>query len=134
MQIIHPTWARRERALNEDEYKAIETNGLYNLSDYLPKKPGDVEVEVIKKMFEASVDGEAYDMDAFGQYFRPAGMASRTGDPVKASTPQPAKVEETVVAKTEEETVKVSEPVAESKPADNNKAEDILAMIRSRQQ
>ena len=128
------TWARRERALNEDEYKAIETNGLYNLSDYLPKKPGDVEVEVIKKMFEASVDGEAYDMDAFGQYFRPAGMASRTGDPVKASTPQPAKVEETVVAKTEEETVKVSEPVAESKPADNNKAEDILAMIRSRQQ
>ena len=61
-------------------------------------------------------------------------MASRTGDPVKASTPQPAKVEETVVAKTEEETVKVSEPVAESKPADNNKAEDILAMIRSRQQ
>ena len=128
------TWARRERALNEDEYKAIETNGLYNLSDYLPKKPGDVEVEVIKKMFEASVDGEAYDMDAFGQYFRPAGMSSRTGDPVKASTPQPAKVEETVVAKTEEETVKVSEPVAESKPADNNKAEDILAMIRSRQQ
>ena len=83
---------------------------------------------------QISVDGEAYDMDAFGQYFRPAGMASRTGDPVKASTPQPAKVEETVVAKTEEETVKVSEPVAESKPADNNKAEDILAMIRSRQQ
>ena len=128
------TWARRERALNEDEYKAIETNGLYNLSTTYLKKPGDVEVEVIKKMFEASVDGEAYDMDAFGQYFRPAGMASRTGDPVKASTPQPAKVEETVVAKTEEETVKVSEPVAESKPADNNKAEDILAMIRSRQQ
>ena len=33
------TWSRKDRALNEDEYKAIEDNGLFTLSDYLPKKP-----------------------------------------------------------------------------------------------
>ena len=58
------------------------------LMTFFPKKPTDVEVKVMKEMFEASVDGEAYDMDRFGQYFRPAGMAARTGDPVKANRPK----------------------------------------------
>ena len=85
------TWARKERTLNEDEYKAIENHGLFTLSDYLPKKPSEVEVEAIKEMFEKSVDGEAYDMDKFGSYFRPAGMSARTGDPVKESfKPKPS--------------------------------------------
>jgi len=124
------TWARRERPLDEAEYKAIEDHGLFTLSDYLPKKPGDVEVEAIKEMFEKSVDGEAYDMDKFGSYFRPAGMSARTGDPVKAATPSP-KVTPAPEAKatvTESATEK-----AEAPSTDNNKAEDILAMIRNRQ-
>src|SRR5210317_647779 len=85
-------WARRERPLSDEEMSAINTHGLFNLSDFLPKKPDELAVKVIKEMFEASVDGEAYDMDRFGQYFRPAGMAQRTGDPVAptASTPAPA--------------------------------------------
>ena len=122
------TWARKERALSEDEYKAVENNGLFTLSDYLPKKPGDVEVEAIKEMFEKSVDGEAYDMDKFGSYFRPAGMSARTGDPVKASTPNPTPVTPKVETTTE---AVAEETVAPS--TDNNKAEDILKMIRSRQ-
>jgi hypothetical protein len=56
---------------------------LFNLSDFLPKKPTDVELKVMKEMFEASVDGEAYDMDRWGQYFKPAGMGQVTGDPNK---------------------------------------------------
>ena len=36
----------------------------------------------MKEMFEASVDGEAYDQDKFGQYFRPSRFTPRTGDPV----------------------------------------------------
>jgi hypothetical protein len=130
-------WARRERPLDESEYKAIEDSGLFNLSDYLPKKPSEVEVGVIKKMFEASVDGEAYDMEQFGQYFRPAGVSARTGDPVKASTPTPS----APAAETAPAVEKTAEPVAPAPttesttaPADNNKAEDILAMIRNRQQ
>jgi len=81
------SWSRKERALSDTEKAAIETHGLYNMSDFLPKKPGEVELKVMKEMFEASVDGEAYDMDRWGQYFKPAGMASRTGDPNKAYTP-----------------------------------------------
>ena len=129
------TWARRERPLDETEYKAIETHGLFNLKDYLPKKPSEVEVGVIKKMFESSVDGEAYDMEAFGQYFRPAGVSARTGDPVKASTPAPKaeapKAEEPKVEAVAQTSAPAEAP-AEPK-ADNNKAEDILAMIRNRQ-
>ncbi len=134
-------WARRERPLDESEYKAIEDSGLFNLSDYLPKKPSEVEVGVIKKMFEASVDGEAYDMEQFGQYFRPAGVSARTGDPVKASTPTPAPAAAPVTETAPAEATATAEPVAPATttesttaPADNNKAEDILAMIRNRNQ
>ena len=124
------TWSRKSTPLTEEENKAIETNNLFNLNDFLPKKPSEVEVKVMKEMFEASVDGEAYDQDKFGQYFRPAGLSSRTGDPVtpKAETPAPAaEVKAQPVAETKQEAPK---PTAES----SGKAEDILAMIRARQQ
>ena len=124
------TWARRERPLDEAEYKAIEDHGLFTLSDYLPKKPGDVEVEAIKEMFEKSVDGEAYDMDKFGSYFRPAGMSARTGDPVKASTPNPKATPEPEAKATVTESVATETAEA---PKPGGKAEDILAMIRNRQ-
>tara|TARA_B100001939_G_scaffold318553_1_gene306063 strand:- start:2464 stop:3432 length:969 start_codon:yes stop_codon:yes gene_type:complete len=127
------SWARRERPLGDAEMKAIEAHGLFNLNDFLPKKPSDVEVKVMKEMFEASVDGEAYDMDRFGQYFRPAGMAARTGDPVSQSTSTPkvdtSPKQETPVAQAPVETPKAEEPATTS-----GKAEDILSMIRARQQ
>ena len=132
-------WARRERPLSDVEMKAIETNGLYNLNDFLPKKPGEVEVKVMQEMFEASVDGEAFDADRWGQYFRPAGMAARTGDPVTpaATTPTPAPAPEATpapVAETAPAPEATPAPTAEAAPAsDGNKAEDILSMIRARQ-
>ena len=130
-------WARRERPLNDAEMKAIETHGLFNMSDFLPKQPSEVEVKVMKEMFEASVDGEAYDMDRFGQYFRPSGMAARTGDPqAKAGTPAPAAPPAAPATPTPEP--EVTAPVAEAAPATeapapSGKAEDILSMIRARQ-
>jgi len=138
-------WARRERPLGDSEMQAVNTHGLFNLSDFLPKKPTDVELKVMKEMFEASVDGEAYDADRFGQYFRPAGMAARTGDPNVSSTngtatsrteapaATPAPAVETAPAPQAEAT---PAPAAEAAPADSGdgKAQDILAMIRSRQQ
>ena len=135
-------WARRERPLGDAEMQAVNTHSLFNLSDFLPKKPTDVELKVMKEMFEASVDGEAYDADRFGQYFRPAGMAARTGDPnvsssngtatsrteAPAATPAPAV--ETAPAPQPEAT---PAPAAESASAESGNAQDILAMIRSRQ-
>ena len=42
-----------------------------------------MKLKLCKKCLKHQLDGEAYDMDRFGQYFRPAGMAARTGDPQK---------------------------------------------------
>jgi hypothetical protein len=126
------SWARRERPLSDAEQAAIKEHGLFNLSDFLPKKPGEVELKVMKEMFEASVDGEPYDMERWGQYFKPAGMSQNTGDPKatpKASAPA-AQVHD------EDDT---PAPVAKASPApatdtaDNSRAQDILAMIRNRQ-
>ena len=127
------SWARRERPLGDAEMKAVETHGLFNLNDFLPKKPGEVEVKVMKEMFEASVDGEAYDMDKFGQYFRPAGMAARTGDPVTQSNSSP-KVEAAPEPKVESAPAPEAPKAEEPTPATSGKAEDILSMIRARQQ
>ena len=132
-------WARRERPLTYVEMKAIETNGLFNLSDFLPKKPGDVEVKVMQEMFEASVDGEAYDPDRWSNYFRPSGMAARTGDPTKAASPQATATSQSApeAAPTPEAAPVAPAPVAEATPAaapaNDGKAEDILSMIRARQ-
>lgn len=129
-------WSRRTRPLSDDEQANIEKHGLFNLKDYLPKKPGDVEIKVIKEMFEASVDGEPFDMDRWGQYFKPAGMSSATGDPNTAKTS----------VKSDDEYDDEPAPAAKAAPAPapkqeektestgGSRAEDILAMIRNRKQ
>ena len=123
-------WARRERPLNDKEMHAINTFGLFNLNDFLPKKPTDVEVKIMQQMFEASVDGEAYDSERWSQYFRPAGMSAMTGDPNTTANSTPVT---TTVVETKEETVTVSEPVEAETSAGGDNAKDILAMIRARQ-
>jgi hypothetical protein len=143
-------WARRERPLGDQEMAAVNTHGLFNLNDFLPKKPGEIELKVMQEMFEASVDGEAYDADRWSQYFRPAGMQARTGDPQRAASPQatatsqsaPAPTPAAPVAEATTDTgwqdpapaaapTPAAEPVAET--ANAGGAQDILAMIRSRQ-
>jgi hypothetical protein len=124
------SWARRERPLSDEEQAAIKQYGLFNLNDYLPKKPSEVEVKVMKEMFEASVDGEAFDMDRWGQYFKPAGMSQNTGDPQK-SAPKAASHDED-----DEPAPKAAPapaPAAESTGTGDSRAQDILAMIRNRQ-
>ena len=135
-------WSRRERALTEIEQAAIAQHGLFNLSDFLPKKPTDVELKVMKEMFEASVDGEAYDPERWGQYFKPAGMGQATGDPVGRSAPaasSPARVSAPVE---DDEPPFDTAPQAAPAPApaaapasdaSASRAQDILAMIRNRQ-
>jgi hypothetical protein len=132
-------WARKETALDEAEMAAIESHGLFDLSTFLPKKPTDVELKVIKEMFEASVDGQPYDTERWGQYFRPAGVAAPAGssDSAPAAESAPAPVAKAAPAPVssfddEDEPAVASAPV-EAKPAAASNAQDILAMIRSRQ-
>jgi len=131
------TWSRRERPLSDTEQDAIKQHGLFNLNDFLPKKPTDVELKVMKEMFEASVDGEAYDMDRWGQYFKPAGMSAATGDPqAKASTKAAADDYDDEPAPKATPKAEAPAPKAEA-PAStgggDSRAQDILAMIRNRQ-
>ena len=128
-------WARRERPLDDAEMNAINSNNLFTLSDFLPKKPDEVSIKAMQEMFEASVDGEAYDSDRWSPYYRPAGVSARTGDPNKpASTVRP--VTESVAeskpaeSKPAEET---STPTPAEAPTNGSDAQDILAMIRARQ-
>jgi len=132
------SWARKESALTEVEQAAIEAHGLFNLADFLPKKPSEAELRVIKEMFEASVDGRPYDNDKWGAYYRPYGLEAPAGsnnndDDSESSTPapQPAQAAPQVTAAPQ------PAPVAEEAPASGpstDKAQDILAMIRARQQ
>ena len=41
-------WARKESPLTEAEQAAIDAHGLFNLSDFLPKKPTQAEVAIMK--------------------------------------------------------------------------------------
>lgn len=136
------TWARKETALTSSELEAIEKFGLYNLSDFLPKKPSEVELKVIKEMFEASVNGEPFDMDRWSAYFKPAGMtggnASAKADDESVPTSKPTtqvKINTPVANDPPfdvDEQPEVTAPVQAAKPA-SQRAEDILAMIRNRQ-
>jgi hypothetical protein len=132
-------WSRRERPLDEAERSAIDTHGLHNLGDFRPKEPTEAEVKIIAELFAKSVEGEAYDLEAYGQYFRPAGMAyqgkpqvavptaSAPVTPVAQAAPTAAPVTQSAPAPQPE-----AAPVA---PAGDSakRAEDILKLIRSRQ-
>ena len=133
-------WSRRERALDDKEKAAIDAHGLFNMSDFLPKKPSEVELKVMYEMFQASVDGEAYDTEKFGEYFRPAGMSQRTGDPnMQSSAPAatPTAAPETTVTETPAPAATTETPAPQETASeggdDKSRAHDILAMIRNRQ-
>ena len=137
------TWSRRTRPLNEEERGAIDKFGLPNLSDYLPKKPNDIELKVMMEMFEASVNGEAYDLERWGKYFRPYGLSeSATPTPTPAPTvaapmPELVQVNDDMPWDEPASTVNAYTPpqpavVESATPASDSRAADILAKIRNR--
>lgn len=144
-------WARKESALTEAEQAAIAQYGLFDLKEFLPKKPSESELKIIKEMFEASVDGRPYDAEKWGAYYKPWGLdtgtstrsddesapapAPRQAAPAPAPTPAPAavaKVQEDA-APWEEDARAAADSIKIPAPATSDKANDILAMIRNRQ-
>lgn len=133
-------WARKESALTAEEQAAVDKHGLFDLSTFLPKKPTEAEVRVIKEMFEASVDGQSYDTERWGQYFRPAGVSAPGGSGathVDEDTPAPAAKPAPAVSSSFDDEDDAPAPAVASAPVEakpsTQKAEDILAMIRARQ-
>ena len=133
------TFARKETGLSEAELASIEAYGLYNLKEFLPKKPSESELRIIKEMFEASVDGRPYDADKWSAYYKPWGLEVTT--PANQSTTdesfetKKSDVTTTPTKSTSEIDDESSDMSDEIKVPDTtpNKANDILAMIRSRQ-
>ena len=126
-------WSRKESALTAEEQAAIDEHGLFNLSDFLPKQPTEADLKVIKEMFEASVDGQPYDVERWGAYYKPYGVDAPNAAPKAESTddtPVPASAPVAIVD--EEPDAAPTAPVQAAAPS-SQKAEDILAMIRNRQ-
>lgn len=128
-------WARRERSLNETERAALDSFGLFDLNDFLPKKPGEKELQAIFDMFEASVDGQLYDPERFGEFYKPAGFGNDNSNSTNDAGDAPAP------AKSQPKSAPASKPVvADEQPAASNDAsdepkkdvKDILAAIRNR--
>lgn len=132
-------WSRKESALTEAEQAAIETHGLFDLSTFLPKRPTEVELKIMKEMFEASVDGQPYDLEKWGEYFRPYGVDAPAGSTSKTSTSDSTSAPSTGSRNVSQDDDLPFEPDAPvvvpstSASMSSDKAQDILAKIRARQ-
>ena len=123
---------------------------MYNLNDYLPKKPDAETLNAIFEMFEASVDGALYDPERFGSYYRPYGVDAplTTGAkpiaPEATTAPAPAPAPAPAAPVVEAAPVAPTTPVAETKEpematatataTETPSAQDILSAIRNRKQ
>ena len=151
------SWSRRERSLDSNERAAIDTHGLFNLNDFLPKQPTEAELTMIGQMFEASVDGQMYDPELYGNFYRPAGVQIDTSNsapnnsaakPAAQSVPQPTTAPATTAAPVVEAAptpvtppaqqeavaaaVAATAPEAGGDSGEKPSAQDILAAIRNR--
>jgi len=137
------SWARRERALTEEELAAIQQYGLYDLKNFLPKRPGEVELKVAMEMLEASIAGEPFDMARWGDYYKPKGSfggGSNTQsseydlDEETVVTAPKAAIQAPPFAETEVNN-DVAAAIVATAPANGDaakRAQDILAKIRNR--
>ena len=123
------SYSMKETPLTAAEHEAIQQYGLASLSDFLPKKPTEVELKAIKEMFEASVDGQLYDLDKWGQYYKPFGVEG--GSSEAQPEEKAAKTEKVADQKPATSTAQTAAPATES--TSKARAQDILAKIQNRQ-
>jgi len=134
------SYSRKTSSLSPNEREAIETYGLFNLADYLPKHPGEKEIQAITDMFAASVNGEMYDPAKWAEFYKPAGLdfkgsggnsavTSKLSEIAQTSTPQTDNSGSESVVETpavEESATTAAEPVIKKAP------KDILAEIKAK--
>jgi hypothetical protein len=124
-------WSRKTRSLSEDELTIIEQHGLHDLNKYRGERPDSDALAAIFAMWEDSVKGNPFDMESYGQYYRPYGVnddqsASR-GAPAARPVATPVAVDE------DEPEASVKAPAASPAAAGSNtNAHDILERIKNR--
>lgn len=132
-------WARKATALTQDEAEAVEKFGLYDLKTFLPNMPGDAELKAMVEMFEASVDGQTYDLERWGSFYKPFGIDGAPADenslpaatPVKAAKPAAPVVDEDEI---DADDSPIVTPAAKPATGGASRVNDIMAAIRNRQQ
>jgi hypothetical protein len=122
------SWSRKERPLSQSEQEHIEAFGLFDLASFLPKKPTPEELVVIKEMFEASVDGEAYDPERWGQFYKPNGSSQSTETTTAPTSTKVTETPKVIPAAVEEDLPFEPDPPK----TDNSRAQAILETIRNR--
>ena len=140
-------YVRNETALNQFQLDAIEEYGLNDLKSLLPQEPTEAHLQAQKEMFEASLDGELYDAERWGEFYRPRGVDKpTTPEAENADAPKTETVDEITTSKAVEEAVEaghvtppVEAPVVETKVEEAApvvdqaaKAKDLLSQIRTR--
>lgn len=116
-------FSRKDSPLTKAEREAIDKYGLFNLMDFLPKKPDAEAVRVIQEMFEASLDGDPYDPSRFANFYRPYGL-ELDADGDNTVTKQ----------KTEAPKAQVNDAVDDDAPvAKKPTPQELLAKLKSKQ-
>lgn len=133
-------WMRKNRALSEMELASIEKFNLFKLDEFLPKEPDAEHLAIIMQMFEASIDGQLYDEEKFGNFYKPQGGrdSDDTVTTTKTSTVAAvAESEDEVEVETVTPVVANVAPIASvtnAEPAVKKAtAQDLLADLKRRQ-
>lgn len=66
-----PKWTS---GLTLNEKKFLKDLELPNLVDSLPERPTELDLKAVKEMFEASIDGESYDLKRWGKFYKPINL------------------------------------------------------------
>ncbi len=112
------------RSLSEFERNAIEKFGLFDLKQSLGAKPDADGIEAIKAMFKDSFDGNPFDMESYGKYYRPY---TNKSDSSNSNVSSPIK-------ELKEEAAPETPKVVQENTADTSKqrADDIIARLRAK--
>ena len=124
-------WSRKTRSLSEAELIAIEQYKLFNLKEYLGRRPDADEILAIKAMFDDSLAGRPFDMASFGKYYRPYGDNEEGSTPIRQAQSRIETVAKAVVQEAAAPVAEASE-TAPAASASTANAHEILERIKNR--
>lgn len=78
------SFARRNRALSTEERQALETHGLFNLAEFLPREPDSTMMDTIVAMYEESRKPNSQYKLEWAEFYTPKGV-QLSGAPSKAT-------------------------------------------------
>lgn len=138
-------WAKRETALTEAQLEAIEKYGLFDLSEFLPKKPTAEELNAQFEMFEASVEGDLYDPSKWAKFYKPYGLEYKSSESTSSGSETANTYNNKATPTSESVTIEPTFDADDAESSDDNfvvtpttaptagkSAQDILDMIRNR--